>query len=309
MHDTPDAWMASAQEHLREGRLDEALECLRAAVALDPGHGAAGLLITALHQADRIEEAYALGDLYWREGPRNPRALFRFGWILAFTGEIEQAQALYRDLVELDRGGIYEAWGHGELAYLARARGRPQQAVDFMRRALAARPEDTISRVGLAQMLVEAGDPGTAASLLEPELRRNPAALGYGAMPATLVLGWAHRRLGDEAAAGPWLASLEDRRVPGMGTSQPARELAFLAVRGSLDEALQLAERIPRIALYGAPDPHDGMYASLEGHPAYERLVQRSIDHVNVERARLGWGPLAPVQRQVKRQVQRAAES
>ena len=297
MNETPDAWMASAQQHLRDGDQAKAIGCLQSAVALDPGHGSAGLLITTLHQADRIEEAYTLGDRYRREGPRNPRALFRFGWLLAFSGEIERAEALFRELVEIDRGGIYEAWGQGELAYLARARGQPQQAVDWMRRAIDARPEDTISRVGLAQMLVEAGDPRAAVPLLEVELGKNPAALGYGAMPASLVMGWAYRRLGDEAAAAPWLATLQDRQVPGMGTSPLARELALLAIRGSVDEALHLAERIPHIALYGAPDPHDGMYASLEGYPAYERLMQRCIDRIDAERARMGWAPLAPSRR------------
>jgi tetratricopeptide (TPR) repeat protein len=303
MTSTSDELMTRAQQHLRASDIESALACLGSAVQWDPGHGAAGLLITTLHQADRIEEAFALGSRYWRywrEGPRNPRALFRFGWLLAFTGEIESAEALYRDLVALDRGGIYEAWGHGELAYLARARGNATQAVDFMRQAIAARPDDTVSRVGLAQMLVEAGDPGAAVPLLELELQKNPAALGFGAMPAALVLGWAHRQLGDETAAAPWLASLEDRQVPGMGISQPARELAFLAVRGSLDEALQLAGRITRIALYGAPDPHDGMYASLENSPAYKQLLHRSIEHVNAERSRLGWAPLAPSYRQTK---------
>ena len=188
MNDTPDSWTARAQQHLREGNLSEALTCLRSAVALDASHPAAGLLITTLHQADRIEEAFALGERYRRDGPRNPRALFRFGWILAFTGEIAPAEALFRDLVELDRGGIYEAWGNGELAYLARARGQAWQAVEFMRRAVAARPDDTVSRIGYAHMLVEAGDPRTAAALLELELKKNPVALGYGGVPAALVL-------------------------------------------------------------------------------------------------------------------------
>jgi tetratricopeptide (TPR) repeat protein len=126
---TPDQLMATAQQQLRAGDRAGAIAPLRAAVALDPKHGSAGLLITTLHQDDRVEEAYAIGDRYRREGPRNPRALFRFGWVLAFTGEIARAEALYRDLVVLDQGGIYEAWGNGELSYLARARGEPAPIV------------------------------------------------------------------------------------------------------------------------------------------------------------------------------------
>ena len=239
-----------------------AIASLRSAVALDPTHGSAGLLITTLHQDDRVEEAYALGDRYRREGPRNPRALFRFGWVLAFTGEITRAEALYRDLVVLDQGGIYEAWGNGELSYLARARGEPKLAVEHMRRAVAAKPDDVVSRVGLAQMMINAGagagaDPGAvreAVPLLEAELAKNPAAVGYGGMPAPIVLGWAYRLLGDEA--------------------------------------LQLAARTPHILLYGAPDPHDRMFDSLVGAPEYEALLQRSRSKVDAERKRLGWGAL-----------------
>lgn len=66
-----------------------------------------GALLTYL-LADQVGPV-VLGDRSRREGPRNPRALFRFGWILAYTGEIAEAEALYRDLVVLDRGGIYQA--------------------------------------------------------------------------------------------------------------------------------------------------------------------------------------------------------
>jgi tetratricopeptide (TPR) repeat protein len=301
---TPDQLMATAQQQLRAGDRAGAIASLRSAVALDPKHGSAGLLITTLHQDDRVEEAYAIGDRYRREGPRNPRALFRFGWVLAFTGEIARAEALYRDLVVLDKGGIYEAWGNGELSYLARARGEPARAVEYMRRAVAAKPDDVVSRVGLAQMMVNAGAGANAGAdadlgavreavpLLEAELAKNPAAAGYGGMPAPIVLGWAYRLLGDDAAAAKWFATLEAARASGAWAREPARELAFLAVSGRRDEALQLAARTPHILLYGAPDPHDRMFDPLVGAPEYEALLQRSRAKVDAERKRLGWTPL-----------------
>jgi tetratricopeptide (TPR) repeat protein len=299
---TADDWAAAAAQALKDGDRPKAIEALRTAVATDPSNGAAGLLITTLHQSGQIEEAYALGDRYQREGPRNPRALFRFGWLLAFIGENTRAEALFRDLVALDKGGIYEAWGNGELAYLARARGDARGAVTFMERAMAARPADMISRVGHAQMMVEAGDASAAIPLLEAELKADAAARGYGGMPATLVLGWAHRLQGNEAAAATWLDPLEktlfatspdaSARQLGMEPMLAARQLAYLAVRGRQDEALALASRIPAIPLYGAPDPRDGMFASLAGKPAYEDLLTRSRNSINAERQRLGLGAL-----------------
>ncbi|MFM7626020.1 MAG: tetratricopeptide repeat protein, partial [Gammaproteobacteria bacterium] len=71
--DTADEWAAVASQRLKDGERDAAIEALQAAVAADPTNGAAGLLITTLYQAGRIEEAYALGERYHREGPRNPR--------------------------------------------------------------------------------------------------------------------------------------------------------------------------------------------------------------------------------------------
>lgn len=289
---TAEEWAAAGQRQLRAGETPAALASLQQAVALDPTHGAAGLLITTLHQAGRIEEAYALGNRYRREGPRNPRALFRFGWILAYTGEIAEAEALYRDLVVLDRGGIYQAWGHGELAYLARARGDASQAVAFMEQAVAAKPDDVISRVGLAQMMATAGDVRGAVPRLEAELAKNPAARGYGAIPAALVLGWAYHQLGQAAEANRWLETLDAERKAGAWAAEPARELAYLAVRGRREEALKLAQRTPHLLLYGAPDPRDPMLASLRGEPRYEALITRSLDRIDAERARLGWGPL-----------------
>jgi len=299
---TPDQLMATAQQQLRAGDRAGAIASLRSAVALDPKHGSAGLLITTLHQAGRIEEAYALGERYHREGPRNPRALFRYGWLLAFIGEVDRAEPLFRDLIALDKGGVYEAWGNGELAYLARARGDARGAVAFMERAVAARPADMISRVGRAHMMVEAGDARAAVPLLEAELAANPAARGYGAVPASLVLGWALRLSGDDAAAARWLDPLEAElfttqadatvRQLGMEPMNAARQLAYLAVRGRREEALQLAARMPTLPLYGAPDPHDGMFASLVGAPEYEALLTRSRDAVDAERQRLGMAPL-----------------
>jgi Flp pilus assembly protein TadD len=295
---TAGEWASVASQRLKDGNREGALDALQAAVAADPSHGAAGMLITTLHQAGRVEEAYALGERYLREGPRNPRALFRHGWLLAFLGEIDRAEALFRQLVELDKGGIYEAWGNGELAYLARARGDARAAVGYMERAVAARPGDAISRVGRAMMLVEAGEPRAAVPLLEAELAADPKARGYGSMPAALVLGWAQRQLGDEAAAARWLAPLESElfaaqpgdgvRQLGMEPMHAARQLAYLAVSGRHEEALRLADAVPTIPLYGAPEPNDGMLEPLVGEPGYEALLNRSREHVDAERARLG---------------------
>lgn len=103
---TADQWAAIAGQALKDGDRDKGVEALQAAVSADPANGAAGLLITTLHQSGRVEDAYALGERYQSNGPRNPRALFRFGWLLAFLGENTRAEAPFRELVAIDKGGV-----------------------------------------------------------------------------------------------------------------------------------------------------------------------------------------------------------
>lgn len=153
----PDSLVNAAVSQLRTGDTTGAIALYRAAIAIDPRHGAAGLLISTLYDAGRTREAVELGARYRRQGPRNPRALFRYGWVLGYLWEIDEAESVFRELIAMDSGGIYEAWGHGELAYMARARGNVDDAVRHMELAVRARPEDVISRVGLAHMLLNAG--------------------------------------------------------------------------------------------------------------------------------------------------------
>ena len=121
-------------------------------------------------------------------------------------------------------------------------------------------------------------------------------------MPADLVLAWAYQQAGDAGAAGTLLGPLGKKlftNVPdgaarqlGMEPMQSARQIAFLAIAGRRAEALSLSERTPVIPLYGAPDPRDGMFASLKGEPGYEALLSRSRASINAERGRLGLPPL-----------------
>jgi|GEM_PF-2969498 len=84
--------------------------------------------------------------------------------------------------------------------------------------------------------------------------------------------------------------------TPGFASgAPPARQLAYLAIRGHHEKTLALAERTPTIPLYGAPDPNDSMYASLAGKPAYEALLARARDSINAERRRLGLGAMPVV--------------
>lgn len=62
-----------------------------------------------------------LGDRYLSEGPLNPRALFRFGWLLASIGENPRAEAIFRDLVAV----FPRPWCSGELTICETMTKRP----------------------------------------------------------------------------------------------------------------------------------------------------------------------------------------
>ena len=285
---SPDSLVSRAALHLAAGDSAAAVAAYRRAIDVDPTHGAAGLLISLLDVRGQTAEAVALGESYYRHGPRNPRALFRYGWVLLSLWEQARADSLYRDLVRLDSAGIYSAWGHGELAYLARARGEADAAIQHMRTAVDNQPSDAISAVGLAQMLLNAGRANEALPILQRALARDTLARGYGQQPAQVLLAWALFQVGDSTAAHDVLTRFEPRVL----RMSPTRRMQFYAVAGRIGEALAVAEQTRTIGLYGGPDPRDGMLAPLRGHPRYEALLARSRARVNATRAALGLRPI-----------------
>ena len=280
----PDSLVATAAAQLREGDTSGAIATYRRAIAINPAHGSAGLLISALYEAGATREAVALGERYLRHGPRNPRALFRYGWVLGYVWEIDKAEAVFRELIAIDSGGIYEAWGHGELAYMARARGDADGAVRHMELAVRARPDDVISRVGLAHMLLNAGRAGEALPILTRELERDSLARGYGAIPAQMLLGWAYSQLRDSGSARVAFDRLRPR-IAQLGSS---RRMQFHALAGERAQALAVAATIPRVNLYGAPEINDNLVANLRGAAEYEALLRRSRGDVAERRRQLG---------------------
>lgn len=266
----------------REGQM----AAYRRAVELEPHHSdAPGLLITALWDAGRTVEAYALGERYRADSVANLRALFRHGWNVLRLWEQERGIELFRRLIALDRGGVYESWGHGEIAYVHRARGNAADAIAEMEAAVRARPTDQVSNVGLAMMLLNDGQADRARSILVRELARDSLARGYGQIPAQMLLGWAHMQLGDTAGG--------NRILDAFARRDSSRMAAVHAIKGEREAALALLERSGSINVYAGPDNHDMMYASLRSDPRFHALAVRSRAGINERRRELGLPPIA----------------
>lgn len=280
-----DTLAAMALASARAGDTITAIGHYRRALAIDPGHRSGGPFLTLLYDAGHTAEALSIGERYRREGPRNPVVLFRYGWALGYLWENARADSLFRELARLDRGGTYESWSHGELAYLARARGDMAATIRHVDDAVRARPADQVSRVGVATMLLDAGRAREALPILQREVDADSLARGYGVLPALLLLASAYQEVGDSAAA----RSALERFRPRLAQLSVGVRLRFLAVAGELETASALANSVRTIGRYGSAEPGDRLYAHLGGVPAFGSLLARSRADVNARRRSLGW--------------------
>lgn len=259
-------------------------------LALDPDHEmAGGNLIWTLDLVGRTPEALALGARYLARPHHNRRLMFRYGWVLGFLWEDRRAEEVFTRLVAMDPEGIYGAWGYGEIAYMRRARGDAAGAIAAMETAVRARPSDGISRVGLAHMLLNAGEHAKAVPMLERELASDPAARGYGSMPATLLLGWGYLQRGDTVAArrvlDPFERSLRNASGPVANSPLGSSNLVeLLTIEGRLDEAAALALRAPPPRLYGGPALNDHLRSPLLADARYADLIATARAQTNARR-------------------------
>lgn len=258
-------------------------------LALDPDHEmAGGNLVSTLDATGRTRDALALGARYLKTTHRNRRLLFRYGWVLGYLWENRQAEEVFRRLIAMDPGGIYGAWGYGEIAYMRRARGDAAGAIEAMETAVRELPSDGISRVGLAHMLLNAGQFARAIPMLERELRNDPAARGYGSMPAALLLGWGYLQRGDTAVARQVLDPLEQSLRTANNND---RLIELLGIEGRVSEAVAIALRMPIPRLYGSATPQDNLRTPLFSDPQYAEVVAKSRDVVAARRISVGLSP------------------
>ncbi len=232
-----------ADEHLRAGRLEEAVQRFDEALRTDPGNRFAlarsGIALAGLGDAagaiERLEEA--LETL-----PEQPEVLAALAQTLARAGRHEEAVARWRQLVEIQPRRD-SAWS--KLGTSLGNLGRVEEAVGALRRAVELAPEDTGHVARLAFAEYAAGDLPSAVSHLE----RAAELAGRNAFPHSGALGLLRLRLGDPAGAHRWLA----RSRPEEPEYAEARlELARLelasgdreAARRALSEALRAAPEL-----------------------------------------------------------------
>ncbi len=252
-----------------------------------------GLLISALGDAGREREAIALGVRMQTLQPKNYLAQFRLGWQYGYLWEQSSALAVFAKLAADTSAGVFRSWATGEEAYMARARGDFPAAVRYMEEATRIVPNDLVSRLGLAMMLLTNGDAARARPLIESGLARDSNATGYGSFSGRLLLGWAARDLKDTSLARRMFADAERgfKALAAAGSNQNANLLKLYALQGRREESVALLATLMKqrpTTIYGGLDDHDGSLESLRGVPEFEQYMARRRDAGNAKRAELG---------------------
>jgi tetratricopeptide (TPR) repeat protein len=169
-----------------EGKIDEAAEALKKAIALDPSSAEPRAELAGLYaRADKAREAVAAAEDALKVDPANKEANRILGSILAALAEQKQTlktgddvavyQARAMKALETARGD-----GNGDLtidltlARLYLERDRPADAVPLLRRIITEQPQYAEGWVLLAEAQESAGSPDAAAASLKTLLEAQP---------------------------------------------------------------------------------------------------------------------------------------
>ena len=278
----------------RARRYTEAAAAYARAMAAHPDSTSwAKRAVGSFWRAARYEEAYRWGQKVVAAAPTDREALFNLGVTCGFLLALDCLEASFTRAVALDSAYVL---GHGELGFLAQARGDLQAAVVHMERAYRVAPADDFAVSGLAQVLIPAGDPARALAIMEPRLNANRQARAYGGRSMLTLHGWALLELGDtvraRAAFDEVLGWLAERERSGQTSYQLHRErAAIFALLGERDAALAAMERAfdQGWRLYGAATLTDPMFRTMRHLPAVQALVARMRADVEAQRRRLGF--------------------
>ncbi|MFC5498216.1 tetratricopeptide repeat protein [Caenimonas terrae] len=219
--DAGQQWIGRGNTLLGEGKVQEALDCYRNAIAADPAnasaHVNAGFALQALERhgeaTDSLRQAAALD-------PQNPDARYLLGVSLAAVADFAGAADSFQSAVRLNPGF---AFAHVGLAKAQEQLGRPREAAQSYEHAIAS-DGDLAEEVGmdLARLLVDLQSWDAALSRLE---RVSPERPRWSALRAAALHG-----RGDSAQA---LQALDEAL-----RSNP-QDLSALHTRGNVRFALQ----------------------------------------------------------------------
>jgi tetratricopeptide (TPR) repeat protein len=168
-----------------EGRMEEAATALEEAVALQPDHGDAVVLLgTTLSRLGRLEEAISFLEDAAQRSPRAFWPLVELGRIYIDLGDYDQAIETL-SMAASRRADVAQPFELLAVAY--QSTGQMEQAINAWQQAVTVNPGNALLHVQLGDALAEAGRPEQAIAAYRAALAINP---GNGrARDGLLILG------------------------------------------------------------------------------------------------------------------------
>jgi tetratricopeptide (TPR) repeat protein len=173
----------------KEGKLDEAIVELQAALQLDPEHPLAHANLGAIYaNQGKTAEAVAEIEKSLERDPDNARAYSNLCHLYNLQGRTEQAMAACEQALSLDPG--YSS-AYTNLGVLYLGAQDYDRAISAFSRAIELDPENTLARKDLGNAYTQTGELDAAIAVLQEALRLDPAFAD-----AMVNLGLAYNRAG-----------------------------------------------------------------------------------------------------------------
>ncbi len=290
-HEDPVLYNLRAHGRRRDGRLDEALDDLRRANALDPRSARIlSEMANCLNAMGRYRQAEkAAGEAIDRDASL-AEAWFHRAFALEMLNELEPARQGYLEALRLDPR-IADA--PARLASLAELRGETDEARKFAEQSLAIQPRHPVATLMLANLDLGQGDLASAEARLRPVLSdpNAQALVGANALCCLADIRDAQGRYGEafriyRDALWNWKASFAPRfsRPDGIGAVDIVRQSA--AVISQVEVPAQAAVRTatargthPRLAfIMGFPRSGTTLLGQvLASHPGVSLSEERPL--------------------------------
>ena len=273
-HDLQLRFLLGAME-VRAGNFGEGRPHLEAAATAQPGHlEAVTLLGSAYRSLGETAAWVALWDRYRQANPDDPHGRLGLSEALLQAGEHARADQEISALCHAAGSDPDLLQAVGVLYHTA---GRPGDALDLYRRALALRPDDESGRQNLAAALQESGDDVEAERIYRGLLRRHP-----DHADVLRNLGTIYKDRDDLAAALEFYGRAMQVRRRRLTSPEVATAAANPALRGTTLHSLRLElEQLEHLKASGI--------AVEDGEPlirSYRDLIE-TLSHRKLEGRRI----------------------
>jgi tetratricopeptide (TPR) repeat protein len=154
------------------GQLDEAIACFKKAIEIAPtgaiGHYNLG---RALHLKGQVEEAIACYHKVLALKPTYPEAHCNLGTVLVQKGQVEEAIACFRKAIALNPKLVE---GHSNLGFALAGKGQVEEAIACFKKVIELDPKDALDHHRLGNALLHKGKAEEAIASYHKAIALNP---------------------------------------------------------------------------------------------------------------------------------------